>query len=345
MHKNLFIIGALAAFIILSGCNNKQRQTKQEIDYPEAAEAKPIQVGNETQLLLDDLKANGDYVNSRDFPSLIKAQIVHDELGDNNLIIDIRSGKDFSEGHIKGAVHQEFSTLPDYFVSGIKPFEYKRIILVSADGQEAAYTTCLLRLMGYGNVYAMRWGMSSWNEHYAQEGWFKGISSDFQKQIETKENKTQPGTSLPELETGKTSGEEIGTARFQQLFADGLDDVMITASDVFANPSDYYVINYDRKDKYLDGHIPGAFRYKPGATLSFVNQMASIPSDKPVVIYCTTGHNSAFVTAYLRLFGYNAHTLEFGNNSFMYGQMVDHRATLSWLPFTHEEVHDFEVVK
>ena len=61
-------------------------------------------------------------------------------------------------------MNKQFEELPAYFESGIKPFEYDRIILVSEDGQQASYTTCLLRLMGYGNVFAMRWGMSSWNK-------------------------------------------------------------------------------------------------------------------------------------------------------------------------------------
>jgi hypothetical protein len=51
------------------------------------------------------------------------------------------------------------------------------------------------------------------------------------------------------------------------------------------------------------------------------------------------------VTAYLRLFGYDAKTLSFGNNGFMHGKMVKEKAALSWLPFTEEEVHDYPVVK
>ena len=49
-------------------------------------------------------------------------------------------------------------------MTDIKPFEFDRIVLVSNDGQHASYTTSLLRLMGYGNVYALRWGMSGWNK-------------------------------------------------------------------------------------------------------------------------------------------------------------------------------------
>ena len=44
--------------------------------------------------------------------------------------------------------------------------------------------------------------------------------------------------------------------------------------------------------------------------LGFADVMATIPYDKTVVIYCGTGHNSAFATAFLRLFGYDARTLE-----------------------------------
>jgi rhodanese-related sulfurtransferase len=73
--------------------------------------------------------------------------------------------------------------------------------------------------------------------------------------------------------------------------------------------------------------------------------MSSIPSDKTVVVYCGTGHNSGFATAYLRLFGYDARTLKYGNNSFMYDKMVRQRTALSWLPFTSEDVNDFSVVK
>ena len=41
---------------------------------------------------LDEL---GDYVNSRNFPSLIKASVVYQELDKNNLIIDIRKEETF----------------------------------------------------------------------------------------------------------------------------------------------------------------------------------------------------------------------------------------------------------
>lgn len=305
----------------------------------------PVVIGNETSLLLKDLEENGDYVNSQAYPSLIKASVVNENLDNNILIIDLRSSKLYSEGHIKGAVNEKFENLPEYFESGIKPFKYDKIILVSDAGQLSSYTTSLLRLMGYGNVYSMRWGMSAWNGKYAQDGWLKGVSGAYENSLEQKVNEKEVSKGMPELNTGMKTGEEVGTARFKKLFAEGTGNVLISAEEVFKDPQQYFIINLDRKDKYEDGHIPGAVRYKPEGTLGFTDEMASIPTDKTVVVYCGTGHNSGFATAYLRLFGYDARTLKYGNNGFMYNKMVKQRTALSWLPFTSEDVNDFPVVK
>jgi len=295
--------------------------------------------------LLKDLEANGDYVNSKEFPSLIKASLVFDNLDKKMLVIDLRPAADFKKGHIKKAVNKKFEDLPAYFESGIKPFEYDKIILVSEDGQQASYTTCLLRLMGYGNVYAMRWGMSGWNTQFAEEGWLRAVSGKYENKLELTGIPMPPATSMPELKTGKQTGEEIGSFRFAELFKSGISQVMIDADEVFAYPEKYYIINYERKDKYENGHIPGAVRYKPDGTLGIISEMATIPQDKPVVVYCGTGHNSGFVTAYLRLFGYDARTLSFGNNGFMYNMMVKQKTAMSWQPFTKAESHDYPVVK
>ena len=335
-------------FLFTLGCssdNEEKGKSKTEVVTKNVTQEEPLNVSKETTLLLKDLSENGDYVNGREFPSLIKVSSVHDLIGNNIHLIDIRSAQEYSEGHIQEAVNVSFSDLPEYFESGIKPFEYDRIILISADGQASSYTTSLLRLMGYGNLFSMRWGMSGWNDIYAEKGWFAACKSDFQNQLEEKVNEKPVGKGMPVLNTGKSTGEQVGLVRFEKLFSEGLDNVMVNAADVFLNPQNYYIINYDRRDKYESGHIPGAIRYKPGATLSIVEEMATIPSDKIVVIYCGTGHNSGFVTAYLRLFGYDARTLKYGNNGFMYDRMVEDRATLSWLPFTNSDVNDYKVVK
>jgi len=199
--------------------------------------------------------------------------------------------------------------------------------------------------MGYGNVFAMRWGMSSWSKRFADEGWLSGLSATYEPKLEKTSNEKPSGSKMPELNTGRATGSEISADRFNSLFAEGTESVLITADEVFADPQKYFVINYERKDKYDDGHIPGAVRYKPNATLGFVREMGTIPPDKTVVVYCGTGHNSAFATAYMRLLGYDARTLRYGNNGFMYNWMKKDEAGLSWLPFTDADVNEFELVR
>jgi len=337
-----FLSFLVVASLLFAGCNgNKQEKKPAEIKMVKT----PVAIGAESILLLKDLEENGDYVNSQNYPSLIKASIVNESLGKNIMVIDLRSSRQFTDGHIKGAINKKFEELPAYFETGIKPFEYDKIILVSEDGQVSSYTTSLLRLMGYGNVYSMRWGMSAWNNTNAREGWLKGVSSKYESNLETRVNERPYATGMPDLKTGLTTGSEIGAERFKKLFEEGTANILISADEVFSNPQKYFIINLERKDKYDDGHIPGAVRYKADGTLGFPDEMASIPSDRTIVVYCGTGHNSGFATAYLRLFGYDARTLKYGNSGFMYDKMIRQGTTLSWLPFTTEDVNNFEVVK
>jgi len=345
MNKIKYLAIALPVLLVFAaGCTGNKSEKKPEAVVPQAIAVAP-EIGNETILLLKDLEENGDYVNSQFFPSLIKASVVNSELGPKNLIVDLRPEEMFGKGHIEGAVRIEFSQLPEYFETGIKPFEFNKIILVCDDGQVSSYTTSLLRLMGYGNVYALRWGMSGWNKSLAQDGWLKGVSGKYENQLEVKVNEAPVPSGMPELNTGLSTGKEIGDQRFKRLFEEGTGNILITADEIFLDPGKYFIINLERKDKYDDGHIPGAIRYKPESTLGFSDVMSTIPFNKTVVVYCGTGHNSGFATAFLRLFGYDARTLKYGNNSFMYDKMVNQKAVLSWLPFTLAESNDFKVVK
>ncbi|MBA4410607.1 MAG: rhodanese-like domain-containing protein [Bacteroidota bacterium] len=333
----------LAALISCSGGANKPKQagTVASVEPKSAI----VAVNDEAQKLLKYLEESGDYVNGRNFPSLIKASAVYKELAGKIKIIDLRSPEAFAKGHIKGAVNVEFSKIPDYFTNVIKPFEFDKIVMVCYAGQIASYATSLLRLMGYGNVYALRWGMSGWNKDFAAGSWLKGISDKYESNLETAENGRAAWSDFPQMNTGKSTGEEILAARYMSLFAAGYDDAFITADLVFEQPQSFYTVNFERKDKYDAGHIPGAVRYKTNGTLGIVPEMESIPTDKNVVVYCGTGHNSGFVTAYLRLFGYRAKTLMYGNNAFMHSKMIKDKALLSWLPFTEAEMENFPVVK
>ena len=340
---NQIIAAVLLSVLVACSGGNKPKQAESVA----SAEIKSatVEINDEAQKLLKYLEESGDYVNGRNFPSLIKASAVNEELAGNIKIIDLRSPEAFAKGHIKGAVNVEFSKIPDYFSNVIKPFEFDKIVMVCKSGQTSSYATSLLRLMGYGNMYAMRWGMSGWNKDFGSDSWGDAVSDKYEDKLETSENQRADLSDFPQMNTGKSTGEEILAARFNSLFAAGSEGAFITADKVFEQPQNFYTVNFERKDKYDAGHIPGAVRYKTNGTLGIVSEMQSIPTDKEAAIYCGTGHNSAFVTAYLRLFGYNAKTVMYGNNAFMHSKMLKDKALLSWLPFTEAEVGNFAYVK
>lgn len=340
MINRFFVLFVFVLFLSCSGSGDKTKQTT--ITTLTQVKSEPVEINAEAKALLSYLEEMGDYVNGRNFPSLIKAATVQEELPKNNHIIDLRKPEDFAKGHIKGATNVGFSQLPTYFTNEIKPFEYDRIIMVCYSGQTSSYSASLLRLMGYGNVYAMRWGMSGWKNDSGNK-WLAAVSSDYVDKLESKINEKAALADFPKMNSGTASGEEILTARFNALFEAGFPNAIINAEKVFEQPDKYYVINYDRRDKYEAGHIPGAIRYKPNGTLGIISEMQTIPNDKEVVVYCGTGHNSGFVTAYLRLFGYDAKTLVYGNNAFMHDKMVQEKSTLSWLPFTKNEIGNYPV--
>ena len=343
MRINILITVGLLALFVSCNSGGKHNGTTENQTIADSA-GKSVEINLEAKKLLSYLEENGDYVKGRNFPSIINPSVVYEELGNKISIIDLRNPDTFKQGHIEGAKNVQFSELPNYF-NHIKPDEYDKIILVSYAGQISSYATSLLQLMGYKNVYSMKWGMSAWNKDFAANSWFVSVSGDFENKLELQEHDRAAVGDLPNNNTGKVSGEEIAQSRFEKVFEQGLSDVMISAKEVFEHPGKYYIINYDRRDKYESGHIPGAVRYRPNVTLGYVSEMQSIPTDKEVVVYCNTGQNSGFAVAYLRLLGYDAKSLTFGNNSFMYNKMLEEKNTLSWIPFTEAEIENYPYVK
>ena len=345
--KNQPLFISLILILLLTACTggNKNTTTQQPSAESVVKASVPVDINAEAKLLLEYLDEQGDYVNSRNFPSMIKVSSVHDDLDGNIKIIDLRDGDSFKKGHIKNAANVNFSALPDYFANDIKPLEYDKIILVCYAGQIASYATLLLRLMGYDNVFTMKWGMSGWNKDFADDWWLKIVSSKYEDKLEKEIHEKAAAQDFPALKTGKETGKEIFDSRIKSLFEAGTGSIFISADSLFNHTSGYYVINYDRRDKYENGHIPGAIRYKPNGTLGIVDEMQTIPADQNVVIYCQTGQNSGFVSAYLRLFGYNAKSLIYGNNAFMHDIMVTDKIKLAWSPFTNEEIENYPYEK
>ncbi len=296
-------------------------------------------VQDEGALLRQFILKSGNYINSTGIPNMVSAEDVFENLADY-LVIDVRSKQEYVDGHINGAVHLKASEIMDYLDTKTAASAYDKVVIACHTGQTASYITSALRLAGYNNVYAMKFGMSAWNRKL--DKWSKNVSGKYSGRLETKANPKAPKGKFPVIKTGEKGAAEILRARVKEVLNTPFPTVKVKADEVFANPSAYYIINYWPEKNYLKGHIPTATQYTPKKDLSVDAALNTLPTDKKVVVYCYTGQNAAFTVAYLRVLGYDAYTIPFGANGFMYDKVVAN----GWHAFkAAEKLNDFFLIK
>jgi len=282
----------------------------------------PPSGSDEAQLMLNYLESNGDYLNTS-APSIVSAADVRTTqltAPNTQYLIDMRSVTDFYAGRIEGAVNVPMNDLLNH-VKSINAASYDRIVIICYSGQTAGYGAMALRMMGYSNVYSLKWGMSSWDSTFASSAWLSHLANAQAAQFVTTSTPKNDAGSLPVLSTDKTTGAAILEARIQRCLLDGFSTATIDNGTLFSAPDDYYIVNYWSETDYATGHIPGAVQYTPKADLKSSTYLKTLPTSKPIVVYCYTGQTSAFVTMYLRALGYNALTLLYGANAMNYDAM------------------------
>jgi len=297
---------------------------------------------NEFETLLNYFETNGDFINSDASPAIVNADEVKKNLKNPKYhIIDIRSESWFEYGHLKNANNVKSGDLLTYFENKINPLDFDKIVLICYSGQSAAYYSSLLRLAGYNNVYNMKWGMSSWRVDFADNSWNKNIKNAYADKLEVEENvKAESGT-YPTLSTGKTDAKDILKARLEKAFATPYKEYIIKSSDVFENPDNYYIVNYWDQDKYSNGHIPSAVQYQPNTSLSSTTFLSTLPANKKVAVYGSTGQSAAYVVAYLNLLGYDVGNIAYGANSFMNKSLKEK----GWDAFSKKEINMYPVIE
>ncbi|MCU0411302.1 MAG: rhodanese-like domain-containing protein [Bacteroidetes bacterium] len=306
--KHLLLLALLPLMIFVVGC-------KEDSTSPSET---PI---NEAQTLVQYLESSGDYINTT-ATSIVAATTVQTNLSaGTQYVIDIRDSAAYNLGHIPGAVRVTFANLPTHVAS--VPTSYTSIVIACYSGQTAAYATSLLRLSGYNRVASMKFGMSAWDSVFAATAWLSSgkMSNARATQFVTTATAKNAKGNLPTISTGKTTGAEILQARVSAAWSGGFSPAAtVDNTTLFNNLSTYYIVNYWPVAEYNAGHVPGAIQYlKPD--MRDTAFLRTLPTDKPIAIYCYTGQTSAFLAAYLRLLGYDAKSLLYGANSMIYDIM------------------------
>ncbi len=293
---------------------------------------------DEFTTLVEFLEGKIDFIKG-DFPIVPADEVRKNLKNDSYHIIDLRTDSWFEYGHIKDAANIPAEELLSYFRSTITPSDYEKIVLVCYSGQSASYYTALLRIAGFDNVYSMKWGMGSWREDFA-DPWLKNTTSDFEDKLETTVNSKPATGTPPAINTGKSEGKDILEERLQKLFATPYSEFILKAEDIFEKPEDFYIVNYEKTGENNLGHIPGAVLYD-GTSLLPDADLLTLPKDRKVAIYSTTGQKAAYIVAYLNVLGYDTGNIAYGENAFMNNLLKKNDRDA----FTSKEINMFPVIE
>ncbi|TRX72492.1 rhodanese-like domain-containing protein [Carboxylicivirga sp. M1479] len=226
-------------------------------------------------------------------------------------IIDIRSAEKFGASHIQGAVNVDFKNILTEAANATDP-----ILVVCYTGQTACYATSLLRLYGYHDAQALKWGMSSWSG--TTDSWTPQIDdlADGHNNWSYGSEPERKVYDLPTFTSTATTGADILKERVEYVISQGFKTA--GAGDVLATPTNYFINNYFNTTDYgAFGHIDGAKRLLP-LLIDPIEpadaSMTNLDPSKDIVTYCYTGQTSAVISAYLNVIGYDAYSLTFGMN-------------------------------
>lgn len=225
--------------------------------------------------------ADSVYKNYKISEADLKAKI--DAKDDSIYILSVRQAKDFEAGHIEGASNIPYAKgMANGF--NVLPMD-KTIVVYCYTGQTAGQVTAALRVMGYDAV-SLNGGMGK--EVNAPQGWLNqgmpvvgGASAKVEMLYEN-----MPGHIY-----------KIGQADFVEKVKAG---------------EEMTILDIRGAADYEKGHVQGAINVPWGTAIA--ETLSSVPSDKPVYIYCYTGQTAGQAVTTYNVAGFEAYSVNLGWN-------------------------------
>ena len=300
----LFLILAIVPALVITSC----KKDNDETDFN-------AQKALTTYLVANNLDINtiiGGFVMGAPADGNVSAKYV----------IDIRTADEFAAGHITNAHRVDLKDILTEAAKADKP-----ILVACKSGQTATHAVALLRLSGYADAVALKWGMSGWNS--TLDIWTANIGNIAEANTNWTTDAAPSNLAFesPVFTSTDTIPANILRTRVAAVLEEGFK--FVQPSDVLANPSNYFINNYFNETDYAAfGHVKGANRINP--LLVGEGQVNYLDPSKEVVTYCYTGQTSAAITAYLRVIGYNAKSIQWGMNKFNNGSTAWGESPNKW---------------
>jgi rhodanese-related sulfurtransferase len=302
----LFLILAIVPALVLTSCKKDNDETTFDA---QKALTKHLTANN-----LDINTIIGGFVMGAPADGNVSAKYV----------IDIRTADEFASGHIADAHRIDLKDILTEAAKADKP-----ILVVCKSGQTATHAVALLRLSGFADAVALKWGMSGWNS--TLDIWTSNIGSIAEGSANWTTDAAPANLTYesPKFSSADTIPANILKARVAAVLEEGFKSV--TPADVLANPANFFVNNYFNETDYAGfGHVKGAYRINP--LLVGEGQVNYLDPSKEVVTYCYTGQTSGAITAYLRVIGYNAKSIMWGMNKFNNASTAWGESVNKWKP-------------
>jgi len=230
-------------------------------------------------------------------------------------ILSVRSPEHYELGHVPGAENIPWRAIAKPESLAQLPTD-QPITDYCYTGHTGQVAMTALNLMGY-DATNMKFGMMAWTKNddvLATARFDPAAVPDYR--VETEANEATETYDFPALDTGATGeAEVIRTAIDNYLSSDKAPT--ISADALFENlndgdeSNDPVILSVRSPEHYALGHVPGAINI-PWTQLGDPENLAKLPPDKPIVVYCYTGHTGQIATTLLSTLGYDATNMKFG---------------------------------
>ncbi len=247
-------------------------------------------VDSEVQTALDSYYNGLDDVKGTTFANY---KISEDDLNtmiensEDFYLLSIRGADAYDEGHIQGAKNIPFG---NDMMAGIRTSDVpkdKKVVVYCYTGQTAGQAVAAMRLAGYDAV-SLNGGMGM--DSNAPHGWINhGYSTVAQEAASIDELVDNYFANMPE-----------------HIYKIGQKDFV----DKIIAGDDMVILDIRGADAYNEGHIQGAINVPWGPAIA--TNLAKIPQDKEVFVYCYTGQTAGQAVATMNIAGINARSVNLG---------------------------------
>jgi rhodanese-related sulfurtransferase len=256
-----------------------------------------------------------------DWTPTISADALYENLNDGDtsndpFIVSVRSAEHYALGHIPGAVNIPWKELAKPENLAKLPTD-RQIVTYCYTGHTGQVAATILNLLGY-DVTNLKYGMMGWtkNDEVLVATRFGPDTDQRDYPLETEPNEATETYPYPDLDTGESDPAEIVRAAADAYLSSDAAPT-ISADALFDNlndgdtSNDPVVLSVRSSDHYALGHVKTAINI-PWSQIANPENLAKLPTDRQIVVYCYTGHTGQVATTVLAVLGYDAVNLKYG---------------------------------